>query len=499
MKIPCLFPLVTLLSSGCLIGSESPRALSSVEERNPTLASRPNPNVLLIAVDDLNDWIGVLGGHPQARTPNIDRLAKRGMIFANAHCQSPVCNPSRASLMSGLYPETSGIYFLSPPPSDSPLIMKQKFMSQRFQDEGYFVTGAGKIFHNGENQNEIYIPNYGGQFGDFGPYPAEKISPFPGHPLWDWGVFPERDEQMPDDMIAQWAVERLRTTLHQPQFLAVGFYRPHVPQYAPQKWFDLFPAESVQLPVVTPGDLSDISTYARNLTSLHHVSPTQEWVVEKDQWTPLVQSYLASVSFVDAQVGKVLDAFDESEIAEDTYIVLFSDHGFHLGEKEHWAKRSLWEDGTRVPLIIVGPGIEAGQVCYKPVELIDLYPTLLELTGLEADPSLEGNSLKSLLDDEEADWPYMARTSFGPGNVAIRSERYRYIRYNDGSEEFYDHQTDPHEWRNLAGDPSWAAAIEEHRNHLPKVYHALLGEGSTGHEAYRAAEAARNRRPSDLP
>ncbi|MCM8537889.1 MAG: sulfatase [Lentisphaeraceae bacterium] len=444
-------------------------------------------NVLLIPIDDLNDWIGVLGGHPQVKTPNIDALAAKGTLFTNAHCQSPVCNPSRASMMTSLYPETSGIYFLSPPIKSSPVSMKNTLLTQRYVDEGYYVAGAGKIMHGRENQT--HIPNYAGSFGGFGPLPKKKIGPFVGHKLWDWGAFPEKDKDMPDFQTAAWGVNQLSKKHDKPFFLATGFFRPHVPQYAPQKWFDMYPLDEVQLPKVKADDLKNISKYATNLTRLEHVAPTQEWVSKSDQWKPLVQSYLACVSFVDAQVGKVVKALENSPYKDNTYIVLYSDHGFHLGEKERWAKRSLWEDGARVPMIIVGPGIKPRQVCNKPAQLLDIYPTLLELTGHKADSKLEGKSLVPLLKDPDADWPHMARTSFGPGNYAIISEQFRYIHYNDGSEEFYDHKKDPNEWDNQINNPEYLSVIKEHRNHKPKSFHKILGKGSTGHKSFTASEA----------
>jgi arylsulfatase A-like enzyme len=353
------------------------------------------------------------------------------------------------------------------------------------------VAGAGKLFHNGGKQNETFIPNYGGQFGGFGPMPAQKISTYPGHPLWDWGVYPERDEQMPDHQIATWAEERLAEKRNRPFWLGVGFYRPHVPQFAPQKWFDLYPLETLQLPAVVENDLKDIPEYGVNLTRLEHVSPTMEWVRKNDAWKPLVQSYLACISFVDHQVGRVLDALDASPYAGNTIVVLYTDHGFHLGEKERFAKRSIWQDGAGVPLIIAGPGMAKGKTCSKPVQLLDLYPTLLDLAGLHADPKLEGHSLKPLLKNPDEEWPHVARSSFGPGNVAIISERYRYIHYNDGSEELYDRQADPNEWKNLSGHPEKKYVLEQHRAALPKTFHPVLGKNSTGHKAYEATESRR--------
>jgi arylsulfatase A-like enzyme len=447
-------------------------------------------NILLIPIDDLNDWIGCLGGHPQAKTPNMDRLAARGVLFENAHCQSPVCNPSRASMMTSLYPSTTGIYFLKPDLSESLEARKNMLLPHRFEKEGYHVTGAGKIFHG--NQNSKYMPNYGGGFGGVGPYPKKKLTSFPGHPLWDWGVFPDKDEKMPDYKLAEWGVKELQKKYEKPFFIAAGFNRPHVPQYAPQKWFDMYPLDTLKLPKIMVSDLDDLPKYGINLTSLAHVAPTHEWVTKNNEWKPLVQSYLACVSFVDHQVGKLLDALDDSPYKDNTYIILYSDHGFHLGEKEHWAKRSLWEDSTRVPMIISGPGIAEGKICKKPVQLLDIYPTLLELAGLKKDEKLEGNSIATLLKDPEAGWSHMARTNYGPGNVAIRSEQYRYIHYNDGTEEFYDHSRDTHEWFNQIKNPEMAALIKEHRKFLPKASAAILGAGSTGHKAYQATEEKRN-------
>ena len=444
------------------------------------------PNILLIAIDDLNDWIGCMGGHPQAKTPNIDRLAQRGILFNNAHCQSPVCNPSRASMMTGLYPETTGIYFLKPIIEGSPVASKSLLMPERFVQEGYHVTAAGKLFHGSDNDK--YLPNYAGRFGGVGPFPKEKISPFPGGKLWDWGVFPEKDELMPDHMIASWAEQQLKQEYDKPLWLGVGFYTPHVPQYAPQKWFDLYPLETLQLPAVPEDDLADLSEYAINITRLKHIAPTMEWVQENGQWELLVQSYLACISFVDHQVGRVLDALDASPYGKNTIIVLYTDHGFHQGEKERFAKRTIWQDGAGVPLIIAGPGIAGGKTCTQPVQLLDIYPSLLDLAGLAEDENLEGNSLKPLLKDPGSEWPHMARSSFGPGNVAIISEGYRYIHYNDGSEELYDRQADPHEWNNLAGQQQFESVMEEHRAALPSSYNPVLGENSTGHKSFEATE-----------
>jgi choline-sulfatase len=445
------------------------------------------PNVLLLSIDDLNDWTGCLGGHPQPQTPNVDRLAEQGTLFTNAHCQSPVCNPSRASLLTGRYPHSSGVYFLSPDLKQAPTLQDLDTLPERFAQNGYRTLAAGKIFHTGDKR---FFQEYGGNMGGFGPRPKMKISQPHGHPLWDWGAYPERDEDMPDYKIAQWAVEKLKTPPEDsdaPFFMGVGFYRPHVPMYAPKKWFDRFPRDQVKLPLVKDNDRDDLSAYAIALTNEKHVSPEHAWVKSAGEWEHAVQAYLASTAFADYCLGLVLDALDASPHRDNTIVVLFADHGFHLGEKQRWAKRTIWEDGTRVPLVVVAPGYKKGQRTNKPTQLLDIFPTLLELTGLPADDSQEGHSLVPLMKKPRGQWPHIALSSFGKGNHAVRSERYRYIRYLDGSEELYDHRKDPNEWNNLADDKALANVVKEHRQRLPASEADVLPGNSTGHQAYESA------------
>lgn len=446
--------------------------------------SAERPNVLLISIDDLNNWTGCLDGHPQAKTPNIDRVADRGTLFENAHCQSPVCNPSRASMMTGRYPHTSGVYFLSPDLKQAPTLANIDTLPETFAEAGYQTLAVGKLFHTGDKR---FFQEYGGNNGAFGPRPKKKLSQPHGHPLWDWGAYPNSNSEMPDMKAAKWAVDKLKQNYDQPFFMGVGFYRPHVPMYAPQEWFDMHPRSKIQLPLVDENDRDDLSQYAINLVNLKHVSPDHQWIVSAGQWEHAVQSYLASITFADHCVGMVLDALDASDHANNTIVVLFSDHGFHLGEKQRWAKRSLWEDGTQVPLVIAGPGLNSGQRTNQPAELIDVFPTLLELAGLPADPKQEGQSLVPLLEQPDALWDHPAVTSFGKGNYAVRSAHYRYIQYLDGSTELYDHRTDPHEWKNLASDPNLSGVIAQHARHIPQFEHDILPGNSTGHQAYRAS------------
>ena len=358
-------------------------------------------------------------------------------------------------------------------------------MPEVFADNGYKTMAAGKIFHGGDRRFfQTYLPT-----GGFGPRPKKKISQPHGHPLWDWGVFPDDDNLMPDMKCAKWAVEQLNQTHEKPFFMGVGFYRPHVPMYATKKWFDMHPRDQIKLPAVRKNDLKDLSQYAIDLTNLKHVSPTHKWVSEAGQWEHAVQSYLASVTFADHCLGLVLDALEKSDYAGNTVIALFSDHGFHLGEKERWAKRSLWEDGTRVPIILTAPGFKSNQTSDRPAELIDIFPTLLELVGLPADSGQEGQSLVPLMKNPRREWSHPAITSFGLGNYSVRSTRYRFIQYFDGSRELYDLSKDPHEWKNLIKIPKMKSVIMEHTAFIPKKQHPVLPGRSTGHAAYEAANA----------
>lgn len=422
------------------------------------------PNVLFISIDDLNDWVGAMKGHhPQSQTPHIDRLAEQGVLFNNAHVQAPICKPSRDSFMSGMLPSTTGMYLLGDYYfRDSPALQDHVVMPEYFRNQGYRVLGTGKLYHGQAEREREYFDEYG-PLASAAPFPNEAIHyPLPPR-AWDWGAFPESDEELPDYQIASWAIEQLNKEHDQPFFLGVGFFRPHVPLYAPQHWFDQVPAEDdIILPEVT----AEVSEYARRLTH-SIIAPRHEWFVENDQWQKAVQAYLASVLFVDHQVGRVLAALENSPHADDTIIVLFSDHGFALGERERWAKRALWERETKVPLIFAGPGIPAGLNTDQPAGLIDIYPTLIELSGLDGVSGLEGDSLVPQLHDSEADrLPII--TTFWVNNHAVRSRHFRYIRYDNGEEELYDHREDPDELNNLAGEPAYRHVINELRSYIPK-------------------------------
>lgn len=434
------------------------------------------PNVLLITIDDLNDWVGCLGGHPQVRTPHIDALARRGVLFTNAHCNGPICNPSRVSFLTGVRPSTSGIYlnshrFRAP---DS-AIRDAVTLPQFFTRHGYLTLACGKLFHGSQSQEEF--EQYGPAAGQ-GPLPQQRINvpaSVTRSRLWDWGVFPHEDEddRYNDVADAEWAAERLSSTHDRPFLLACGFYRPHVPWYAPQRFHDLYPISSTSLPDVLANDRADIPQFALRLTA-NDTPPPHQWFVNSGTWQAAVSSYLACISFVDANVGRVMAALDAGPHAGNTWVVLLSDHGFFLGEKERWAKQSLWERATKVPLIIVPPKNNSardagrGTVCDQPAELLSVFPTLVEVCALgDPPPQLEGHSLVPLLKDVNADWSHPAITTHDGDNHAVRGRRYRYIRYADGSEELYDLQEDRAEWNNLAGQPEFQDVIRRLARHVP--------------------------------
>ncbi|MCF2948889.1 sulfatase [Paraglaciecola aquimarina] len=425
------------------------------------------PNVLMLAVDDLNNWVGALGGHPNAKTPNIDRLAQQGTTFTNAHASAPLCGPSRASIMTGLAPSTTGIY--GHVNDDDIKSANQKaaqsiFLSEYFKQHGYYTAAVGKIFHQKVAKGSFDV--FGGRVKAFGPYAPKALKWNNKGTNTDWGAYPEKDEQMPDYDTANWLVEHLNMQHDKPFFIAGGFLRPHVPWTVPQKWFDMHPIEDIQLPPYLKGDLDDVPEIAKRMTEFK-MMPTTDWAIENGEWKYIVQAYLASVSFVDSCVGKVLDALENSEYADNTAVVLWGDHGYDVGEKNRFAKMALWETSTRTPLIIKPPKSQGKSVSSRPVSLLDLYPTLVKICGLPANPLTEGQDITPLLAKPDADWQHAAVSTFGPNNHAVKTDRYRYIRYEDGSEELYDHETDPNEWHNLADDKKYSTVKQSIYKYLP--------------------------------
>jgi arylsulfatase A-like enzyme len=412
------------------------------------------PNVLFISVDDLNDFPTLLKLYPDAKTPNMDTLAKRGMVFTRAHCQFPLCGPSRASLMSGLQPFTLGY---TTHMKDDALQKHAKklgtdLLHTYFAKNGYKTMAVGKILHRHIPKGSVDASGGRGGFTE-GTGKLKRNWHQKGTST-DWAMAPERDDQLPDHKAAAWAVNQLKIKHDKPFFMMVGFLRPHVPWYVPKKWFDLYDKTKIKLPTYLKSDLDDVPAIAKKISILKQM-PRTDWAIQNNQWRNIVHAYLACISFADHQVGKVLTELEKSPYKDNTIIVLWSDHGYHMGEKNTFQKQSLWERSSHVPMIIAGPKVKPGKRCDRVVSLLDMYPTLVDMCGLPKNATNQGRSLLPLLKEPSKSWPYPALTGWKEGSFALQTERYRYIRYGDGSEELYDHKTDLNEHTNLATKPEF--------------------------------------------
>lgn len=469
----------------CLVAFTTNNAVATdpAVDATTTDTAPTKPNILFIAIDDLNDYISPLDNHPGVKTPNFERLAKRSVNFANAHCAAPACHASRVAMLTGVHPTTSGIYtnlFGAHGPrwrEESPVLKDAIVLSQHFRDHGYYAVGGGKIFHTlqwspGDSQND---PDAWDEYRGDPLDPISKDWPRPklipdaeagitaGRPLGARQLFGAKplqvkDNQTGDHMVVDWAAKQLAKQHDKPLFLAVGLFRPHIPFEVPQAYFDMHPLESIQLPATIENDLQDARTPARQ--SWHN------WVVKNDQWKSMMQGYLASISYTDYQLGRILDALDSSSMKDNTIIVVWSDHGFHIGEKDNWEKFCLWDQTTRVPLFIHVPGVTVneqsadGQSTRQPATLTDVYPTLCELAGLPIPTQCDGHSLVPQIKDPTKTHDRLSLTSFvfaPEPSHAVSDERYRFIRYHDGFEELYDLKNDPNEFTNLADSPQMMA------------------------------------------
>ncbi|MDF1754095.1 MAG: sulfatase [Verrucomicrobiales bacterium] len=429
-------------------------------------AEETKPNVLFLICDDLNCDMG-LYGHPQVKTPNIDKLGERGVRFDNAHCQYPLCGPSRASFMTGLYPDqtqirTNGIYIRETLPN-------VKTIPQFFRDHGYFATRIGKIYH-------YNVPKHIGTSGHDDPYSWNYTINPRGRDVTDeslikslrknsfggtlsWLAADGTDEEQTDGIAATEAIKQLEQSAKDkvPFFLAVGLFRPHTPYVAPKKYFDWYPLESIKIPEV-PEDY-DSSIPAPALSSIRRKKDQIQ--LEDKIIREVIQSYYASISFADAQAGRILDALDSSGLADNTIVIFTSDHGYHMGEHGHFQKTTLFENATHVPLVVAGPGVDAkGTACRTPVEMVDFYPTLTELAGLDTPDYVSGVSLVPALKDPTAPLREFAFTQYSSG-YSIKGPRYRYTEWGDKGSELYDHQNDPREMKNLANSPDFRPLVKE--------------------------------------
>ena len=429
-------------------------------------ASAERPSVLFLNIDDWNDWNSVLDGHPQAITPNLERFAARSTTFTRAICSSPVCFPSRTSIFSGLHPVRTGAKsnwnWGRPWRSYVPdAITLPKFLSAR----GWKSVGIGKNFHNGD---EAEFDEYTRRSKEPKPIPETYRDL---NPSGRWGVASVPTHEMPDYLSVSQGIEPLESN-RAGLFLALGIYRPHVPWVVPQEYFDRHPLESLLMPERQEDDLADLPERFKTMAR----APAKfgpgyhKELVAKGYDREKVQAYLACVSFVDEQVGRILDAWYASPHAESGYVILWSDHGYQLSEKEGWSKMKPWYDSARVNLMIAGPGLAEGAFCNKAVSLLDLYPTLVELLGLAAPPQgLDGNSLVPLLQNPQADWDkpvLMSSEEEGIRYDVVLSNDYRMTRMATGETELYHLDNDPHEFTNLADKPEYKGVIAKLSEHL---------------------------------
>ncbi|MFC2113348.1 sulfatase [Bacteroidota bacterium] len=443
-------------------------------------SSGGKPNVLFIAIDDLNSCLEGMNGETTVHTPNINSLVNRGVLFTNAHCAAPACNPSRTSVMTGLAPSTSGVYYNWQDWRENQKLKDWITLPHHFQNAGYKTLGGGKIYH-------AYTFNEQAYAGHIDPRPWDEYFPSKSRQMpeevrpdsfpvngnkefyngyFDWAAMDIEPEEMADAKVVSWAEQQLSRKHEKPLFLAVGIYRPHVPWYTPKSYFKKHPLDEVILPETIENDLGDVPAAGQKMANRNW----QKWMVENNKWEEAVQAYNASVSFADDMVGRLLVALDKGPMAENTIIVLWTDHGYHLGQKEHWEKFALWEQTTRVPMIIAAPGkFKAGKSCNQAVSLLDLYPTLVELWGgTQLSEQLDGVSLVPLLVNPEEKTGRSVVCTQGFNNHAVRSEKWRYIRYADGSEELYNHEKDPKEFNNLAGIEEYYSVKEDLAAWLPE-------------------------------
>ena len=466
----------------------APSLLSVLRGRG--LDTAGHPNVLFIAVDDMADWCGCMNGHPDVQTPSIDRLARRGMLFTNAHCVSPICGPSRAAVLTGMRPETTNVYTNQGSYID--YVPDAVSFPRYFRNHGYHVLGAGKINHSSTALVKDNWDEYGPGTGIVGtPFTHEELMcegmdptrviqrgkincslpmngglsmidrPTNQWNTFDWGPLDLSDDDFPDGQIANWAVEQLHKEHDKPFLLCTGFYKPHQPFFVPRKYFEMYDPEKIHLPPTIAGDLHDVPQPGKDLARIPWTSGTHKTVTKHNQWRQAVAAYLATISFADAQVGRVLEALDSSRYAENTWVVFWSDHGWSLGEKEHWGKHDPWRGSVKVPMILIPPkdtlpkGFQPGQRCDAPVSLLDLYPTLLDICQLKKYEKLEGRSLLPLVRDPICNWDETVVASVGRGSHSVFAKKWRYVHYFDGSEELYSLAVDTEEWFNLADDPAY--------------------------------------------
>lgn len=441
-------------------------------------SAQPKKNVLFIAVDDLRgDWISPAkgpGSYPGIITPNIQRMADSGITFSRAYTPAPWCCPSRTALLTGVLPSQSGVYHhMDDAWRESPALKDAVTLPQYFRENGYWTVGAGKIFHHTDASQDArswdqYYPNKK-ECMIWDKPPAGDL-PACGTQIrdatFDWAALDRPETEMEDWKVADYVIKQLENAEAQakPFFIACGIWRPHLPWYTPKKYFDLYPIEQIQVPPGIEGELDDIPAAGRRFAA----QDVHRRIVEAGLVKEAIQAYLASVTFADECIGRVLDALDKSPFRDNTIVVLWSDNGWQFSEKEHWEKVALWRESCCVVLQIRVPGVTLPGSSYaKPVSLMDIYPTLIRLCGLPSKMDLAGMNLMPILKDpEHQDHPPVLAT-LGRGNHAVFSDRWEYIRYRDGTEELYDLQNDPYEWKNTASNPEYSGVKKQLGGYMP--------------------------------
>ncbi len=439
------------------------------------------PNVLMIAIDDLNDYVSILQNHPGIKTPNFDRLARRSLNFTRAFCAAPICNPSRVAIDTGLAPHQTGIYELGERMVRSEIASACVTLPEQFKRHGYQTYMSGKYYHNSEDHwwpkdrldamwSERKMP-----FSDHSP--KDGPNKIIGGGILSIGPTSLTDEEMPDAKIANNTRDWLAQDHAAPFLIVNGINKPHLSFVVPQRFFDLYPLDSIIPPETPVDDWNDISpTVKSNFLRSQDLKKAAKISQTENGWKEIMQAYMASISYCDWVLGRILDDLDASPYAENTIVILWSDHGYHIGEKQWIHKRALWTQTTRVPFLISVPGMTtAGQSCAAPVNLLDIFPTLNELCQLEQSvpQALAGHSLAALLKDPKQEWPYVSLTSHGVGNATVTDERFHFIHYADGSEELYDHQNDPREYDNVALRPELKPVIDKLAKSVPAIWKQL--------------------------
>lgn len=441
-------------------------------------------NVLFIAVDDLNDWVGCMGGNPQVKTPNIDRLVKLGATVMNkAYCPATVCCPSRTAIMTGLRPSTTGVYGNRNNPRNAPKAHSVVTLTEYFSKNGYHSLSRGKIFHKhmtetgldeGQWAYDEWVPSPGATGIKRSELPLNGLMMIDGSKptgkalAFDWGPSRNPKEQTKDYLTGQWAAQQLKRKFDKSFFMAVGFSKPHLTWHVPREFFDLYPLDEIELPVIKEDDLDDIKT--QDGSAQHKPSQDYLRVKKYDKFKEAVQGYLAAISYVDTCIGLVLEALQKSRYRDNTIVMIWGDHGWYLGEKLRYRKTRLWEESARVPFVVRVPGVtRPNSKCNRVVNLIDIYPTLIDLCGLAKNLENEGRSFAPLLNNPGLPWEHPTLTTMGYSNHAVRDERYCYIRHSNGVRELYDHSLDPMEHFNLAPYPQYRPVIERLVNYLPTV------------------------------